>query len=341
MELAFTQQKDSILVRSKLKQSGIQAVLDLENITEVAVNQPCEIWFDRGDGWECKTEPKLTFAMCRDLAAALATFAQLKKTLNAENPIASVVLPDGERGQIVMPPVTKKDFISMTFRKPSLQRFTLDDYEKTGRLKPNFSHAKISNELLPHQELMLEQLDKGNIKSFLQSAVQNKLNILLVGGTGSGKTTVMKAIVDEYPTEKRLFTIEDVHELSLPNHPNHVNLFYADGGVKPKAVIEACMRMKPDHVFLAELRGDEAWSYLEALNTGHTGSCTTIHANDCISAIARLADLVKQSSVGLTLDYDYIIKKVKKSIDIIAFFEHTHMKEIYFDPKLKNQLIAG
>ena len=96
--------------------------------------------------------------------------------------------------------------------------------------------------------------------------------------------------------------------------------------------------MKPDHVLLAELRGDEAWTYLEMLNTGHDGSITTIHANDCRSAPARLAALVKQSEVGQTLDYEHIMSTIKKSIDIIAFFKKTHLVELYFNPSEKNQL---
>jgi len=164
--------------------------------------------------------------------------------------------------------------------------------------------------------------DENKISEFWKLAVESEQNILLVGGTGSGKTTVMKAMVDAYPIEKRLFTVEDVHELDLPNHPNHIHW------------------MKPDHVLLAELRGDEAWTYLEMLNTGHQGSITTIHANDCRSAYSRLAGLVKQSEVGQTLDIQHILNVVKSSIDIIAFFKSTHLKELHYNPALKNKLLA-
>ena len=100
------------------------------------------------------------------------------------------------------------------------------------------------------------------------------------------------------------------------------------------------MRMKPDHVLLAEIRGDEAWSYLEMLNTGHQGSITTIHANDCRSAPARLADLVKQSPIGQTLEMDHILKTIRTSIDVIAFFKYTKLTELYFEPELKNKLLS-
>lgn len=174
-----------------------------------------------------------------------------------------------------------------------------------------------------------------NLDQFLEAAVAARMNILVVGGTGSGKTTIAKTIADLFPRDRRIITIEDVHEMTLPNHRNHVHLFYKQGGVQPRYLIEAAMRMKPDHIFLAELRGDEAWSYLEVLNTGHEGSVTTIHANSALDAISRLASIVKQSTVGLTLDHSFILKTIKTSIDIVVFFKHTHMTEIYYNPMEK------
>jgi type IV secretion system protein VirB11 len=100
------------------------------------------------------------------------------------------------------------------------------------------------------------------------------------------------------------------------------------------------MRMKPDHIFLAELRGDEAWSYIEALNTGHEGSITTIHANNTYASFSRLASIIKQSTVGLTLDMDLIQKTIKSSIDIILFFNKTYMTEVYFNPVEKMKILS-
>lgn len=330
---------NSLLVRSFLIQTGIQEVLNLPNITEIAINQPERIWFDCGNSWEFIDEPRCTLKNCEFLANALAVYSNSGVALDFNNPIASVVLPDGERGQIITAPATENGCVSFTFRKPSLTRFTLDDYVNSGRFS-NIKNAGLNSlELSDIQKEMLRLKGEGNMKKFFEMAILNKLNILLVGGTGSGKTTVMKALVDLYPRDRRMFTVEDVHELSLPNHPNHLHLFYKDGGIKPKKIIESCMRMKPDHVFLAELRGDEAWNYLEMLNTGHAGSITTVHANDCFSAFSRIASLVKQSDVGQTLDYSFIMKTVKTSIDIVCFCKHTYMTEIYFNPEEKNSLL--
>ncbi|MCG9625400.1 P-type DNA transfer ATPase VirB11 [Vibrio mediterranei] len=327
-------------VNQLLVMTGLRPYLDLEGLTEIAINRPLEVWFDLGNGWECEALPTLTLNMCTSLAKALATFAGLTIPLGESNPVASVIFPDGERGQIAIPPATENGIVSMTIRKPSLTRFALSSYQDSGRFD-GFKEMDVNHiELSSIQNQLLAYKRAGQMTDFFRAAVQNNLNILLVGGTGSGKTTVMKAMVDEYADDKRLFTIEDVHELDLPNHPNHLHLFYKQGGLTPKQIIESCMRMKPDHVLLAELRGDEAWTYLEMLNTGHEGSITTIHANDCHSTPARLAGLVKQSEVGQTLDYQHIMRTIRTSIDVIAFFKHTHLVELYYDPEEKNRLLS-
>ena len=100
------------------------------------------------------------------------------------------------------------------------------------------------------------------------------------------------------------------------------------------------MRLKPDHIFLAELRGNEAWSYLEALNTGHEGSISTIHANNTYASFSRLASIVKQSDVGMPVDMDLIMRTIKTSIDVILFFNHTRMTELYYEPEEKNRFLS-
>lgn len=330
----------SATVRNQFMMVGLTPIFKLEGLTEIAINEPYLVWFDRGNGWESQELPNLSFDLCMELARSLSVYAKLTIPLGEDNPIASVILPDGERGQVAVPPATESGIVSMTFRKPSTARFTLGNYQDTGRFSKAKQMSISAVELSDKQQQLLDLKDSGDYQSFFKQAVKSNMNILLVGGTGSGKTTVMKAMVDEYPTDKRIFTVEDVHELDLPNHSNHLHLFYKQGGLTPRQIIEACMRMKPDHVLLAELRGDEAWTYLEMLNTGHEGSITTIHANNCYSAPSRLAGLVKQSEVGKTLDYEHIMRTIKTSIDVIAFFKHTHLTEIYFDPVLKNTLLS-
>ncbi len=338
---AYTFNKDSMVLQF-LQNTGIQAILDMDGVTEVSVNQPGHIWYEGRDGWLVVEAPEANFTNLEHLATAMCVYSALPYTLGPDHPIASVVLPGGERGQIIVPPATEAGSIVLTIRKPSLTRFTIDDYIASGR----FSRASIAEAqgvTMTDRQHYLYELSRGGpeqIGQFLKEAVKDRLNFLIVGGTGSGKTTVAKAIADIFPPDRRYATIEDVHEMTLPNHPNHIHLFFKKGGVSAREIIEACMRLKPDHIFLAELRGDEAWSYLEALNTGHEGSITTIHANNTYASFSRLASIVKQSEVGLTLDMDLVMTTIKKSIDVILFFNKTYLTEIYFDPAVKNKLLS-
>ncbi|WP_339332195.1 P-type DNA transfer ATPase VirB11 [Aeromonas caviae] len=332
---------ESFMVREFLSKTGIQSLLDMDGVTEVSVNQPGAIWYEGNDGWKVIDAPDATYENLEHLAVTLCVLSRIPYGLDEQNPIASVVLPDGERGQIIIPPATENNSIVISIRKPSLQRFSVNDYVASGR----FSRASVAQGQqvnLTERQKYLFELSRGNgsdIGTFLKEAVNDRLNFLIVGGTGSGKTTVAKAIADIFPPNRRYATIEDVHEMTLPNHPNHIHLFFKKGGVQSRDIIEACMRLKPDHIFLAELRGNEAWSYLEALNTGHEGSITTIHANNAYASFSRLASIVKQSDVGLTLDMDLVMKTIKGSIDVILFFNKTYLTEIYYEPETKNRII--
>ena len=333
-------------VRHYLNVTSLGGFLSQEGISEIIINKPCEIVIEGKNGWTFHEAPNATFENLQHLGTALTTYNNAG-SLDAKSPIKSLVLPDGERSQIIIPPACETGCISLTIRKPSLKRFTLDDYVKSGRFKKAKPAYKFDGSLNTAQEELLEAFQKGAVDDpdlfadFFKLGVKHRCNFLIVGGTGSGKTTIGKSIADEFPHDRRIITIEDVHEMPLPYHRNHVHLFYKTGGVQPRYLIESAMRMKPDHIFLAELRGDEAWSYIEALNTGHEGSITTIHANNTYASFARLASIIKQSTVGLTLDMDLIQKTIKTSIDIILFFNRTYLTEVYFDPIEKNKILAG
>lgn len=347
--------------RNMLDKLGISELLNLKGVTEVLINRPHEVFIETSKGFERIENPKLGFNELMQLANTLCIFND--KHLNLKNPIHSVTLPDGERGHIMIPPSCEADTIVFAFRKPSTDRFTLDDYINTGRLSqftdvlsnPS-SNIEINGKYfrdsadgmhLPHnitldswQYEMLEHKANRNLNAFFELAIQHKLNICMVGGTGSGKTTFTKALADMISPETRIITIEDTHELDLPKHPNHVHLFYKEH-ITAKQIIASCMRLKPDRIFLTELRGDEAWDYLSALNTGHPGGLTSVHANDARSVHYRIAQLAKESETGRTMDYQFILDKVKSTIDIVCFFHKTYMTELYFNPVEKIQALSG
>lgn len=334
----------SVTLREKLKQAGIQAFLDQPGLTEVRVNQPGTIITESSAGWVAHQVPQCDLRILRELANA-ASIYHGGTALDVRSPIKQVTLPDGQRGQIVIPPACQPETVALTFRIAHEKRFTLGDYHNTGRLA-NFRDVSIFHSVpddVHLQDFELEILAAKNerdMKRFFELCIEHKLNICMSGSTGSGKTTFMKALADMVPKDTCIITIEDTHELTLPLHWNKVHLFYGDF-VTPKQQLKNCLRMKPDRIFLTELRGDEAFDYIAALNTGHPGSLTTAHANGPLEAYQRVATLVKQSEIGRMLDWNHIVREVTTSIDVMLQFSLTHMTQLYFDPVRKAKMMRG
>ncbi|GJJ05676.1 P-type DNA transfer ATPase VirB11 [Duganella rhizosphaerae] len=334
----------SVTVREKLKQCGLQRFFDMPGITDVRVNQPGTIITESSEGWKAYPVPECNLQILRELANAASIFNG-GTALDEQSPIKSVRMPDGQRGQIVIHPGCERDTVAMVFRIASSQRFSIDDYVRTNRLK-NFHDVSTFKEvpdnvhLQPFELDLLSAKNTRDMRRFFELCIEHKLNICMSGGVGSGKTTFMKALADLVPANTCIITIEDTHELDLPLHWNKVHLFYGDF-VTPKQQLKNCMRMKPDRIFLTELRGDEAFDYIAALNTGHPGSLTTAHANDPIGTFQRIATLIKQSEVGLRLDWDHIVRDVTCSLDVVCQFEHTKMTQLYFDPVRKAKMMRG
>ncbi len=331
----------SSVARAMLQKTGIYDVINQEGITEVAINEPEKIFFEGKDGWEYVVAPACNYTNLKALANALTVYSGSKLPFGDNNPIASVVLPDGERGQILTSPATEAGFIAFTLRKPSQTRFKVDDYQASGRFSKIVNAEAFKRGTIPDYMQEMKKCQKeGRYADFFRIAAAHNMNVCAVGGTGSGKTTFAKAYADLVPLDHRIITIEDVHELSLPYHWNHLHLFFdteyqKSKGISPKELIKSAMRMKPDHIFLTELRGDETWNYFEALNTGHNGSITSTHANDCRATIPRLAGLVMQSEMGKVLSEQYIMKTLTGALDVVCFWKHTYMTEILFEPEKK------
>lgn len=358
------------LLRGMLKNSGLQRHLDNKENTEIAINRPFEIWTESSVGWQKHEAPKLDYATLTHMATAFATFNNLE--INKNNPICSGIFPDGQRGQVLIPTACESDTVSITIRQPSEVRFSFSDYADSGRLdnwldvstfqteniqfpqnqakkmQEQAEEIKFLNEYLAIPDdvqlqlfelQMLKAKADRDTKRFIDLVVKHEQNLCLIGATGSGKTTFTKAICDLVPADTRIITIEDTHELDLPHHPNKVHLFYKD--VSSKDLLKSTLRMKPDRIFLTELRGDEAYDYLNALNTGHGGSITTVHANDCNSAYYRIGTLIKQSDVGSKIDFEQIMRDVYTTIDVMIYLERTHVTEIAYDPIRKARLQKG
>ncbi len=314
------------------------------DVTEITINGPGMLWAKRSGGWQTYEVPALTPGYLSALTTAMAVYNGL-----APAPDVSVVLPGGWRGQIVRPPAVIDGTVSVCIRKHSTTTKTIRELEQEGAFASFHDasfHRPCADEAhgllgatgfdrLSELDIHLLKLKRERrMREFFEACVQNHKNIVIAGKTGSGKTTFARSLINEVPSSERLITIEDVHELHLPNHPNRVHMLYGygTGRISADACIAACMRMSPDRLFLAELRGDEAWEYLMALNTGHPGSITTTHANSASATFERIALLVKKSPTGRQIDIDIIRQVLYSTIDVVLYFANWQLVEVFYDP---------
>jgi type IV secretion system protein VirB11 len=319
-------------------------------ITEIVINRPGEILLERRDGWETVKNEAISYQWCEGLTMLLRNRANQNLTENW--PLLGAQMPGGLRVQVVVPPAVEAGKISLTTRRPIVEVLSMDQIIHAGA----FEHARceqslamsleervrIEDTLSEREHTLLDMFRRRDWRAFFKAAVEGRKNIVSSGATGSGKTTLGNALAAMIPQNERIITVEDVPEMRLP-HPNQVNLFYPKGenGVsklKARDLLEACLRMRPDRVLLAELRGDETFFFIQnVLNSGHPGTITTVHASRAKLAFRRLALLIKGSSEGAGLDLADITDNLYALVDIIVQMERLPdgrrmATEVYFDP---------
>jgi type IV secretion system protein VirB11 len=324
---------------------ALRPVLTDREVTEICINRPGEAYVETREGWRCVPLEFATFAWCQSLARLVAN--STRQRIDAESPLLSAALPGGERIQIVLPPATTPGTVAITIRRPADEIWTLEELEQRGVFRSTRRASGAPDDM---ETELTRRLDAHDYREFLRLAVARRRNILVSGPTGSGKTTFTKALIREIPPDERLITIEDAKELVLDRHDNHVRLFYSkdDQGlarVTPKQLLESCLRMKPDRILLAELRGEEAFDYLRNVNSGHPGSITSIHAASAELAFEQLVLLVKQSRAGQELAREEIKNLLYLLIDVVVQFGIEHrqrcIKEIWYDPARKHRTLAA
>lgn len=291
--------------------------LALEDVTDIYINKPGEVWVETlGNAPQKIAAPELTAELLARLVRQIAALSA--QGVNREHPLLAASLPSGERVQAVIPPATRGD-IAIAIRKHVAVGMTLDDYRadnSTAQTSVNFASELPTRreQVAPGQDALV----------MLRDAVRQRRNILISGGTSSGKTTFVNALLKEIPAEERLILIEDTPELQL-THDNALGLVAARGAlgeadVSADDLLIASLRMRPDRIILGEIRGSEAVTFLRAVNTGHPGSMSTIHADSPLRAIDQLALLVLQT--GTRMAWDDVVKYVRSSLDIIVQLRH-------------------
>lgn len=292
----------------------LQSLLSDDQVNEVVINPDGKIFVEFADAahMQAVDDIEIDEHEIRSLGSNLA--GETGNALGEDHPIVSgrvFVFGNDVRVQVVVPPAIE-DGVSLSIRKyisrvlePSEIKFIND------------APINIDDDRKAKHDIIRDLANNGNLEELLRTAIDGRMNILISGGTSSGKTTIARALLAMSHQDERLVTIEDAVELR-PEHKNTVSLIAnrREGSVRSTAkLLESALRMRPDRLIVGELRGAEAYNFLEAINTGHPGSISTIHADSPRLALERISLMVMQTGVKLTRDD--VIDYAKHTIDLI------------------------
>jgi Flp pilus assembly CpaF family ATPase len=269
----------------------LEDLLRIPTISEIMVNASDEIFIEKSGVLQNSGRQFVSDKVTRSIIERIV--GRVGRHIDTAQPMVDARLPDGSRVNAVIPPLAVKG-PCLTIRKFGCSRFSLDDLIEMDCLTPQ-------------------------VAEFLEACVRTRRSILVSGGTGSGKTTMLNLLSEAIPRRERIICIEDTHELQL-NHPNLVFAECRDGNNEGKGkvvirdLLKNALRQRPDRLIIGECRGEEALDMLQAMNTGHDGSMTTIHANHPADALRRLEVLVRDSG----LPNDAIRQQIVSAIDVIV-----------------------
>lgn len=276
----------------------LRRLLDDPAVVEISVNKPGQVFVERvGQAhMEFHCIPAMTAEAISQIAQRVAAYTN--QFVNSERPLLSAALPTGERIQVVLPPAAP-DGGTLSIRKQVTQHFTLEEYRDNGSLdKVAVSLGGLSQ--LDHD--LIGHLQAQRIYEFLDTAIRNRVSILISGGTSTGKTTFLNACLKSVDPHERILTLEDTREL-FPTQKNVVHLIASKGdqgtaNVTIQSLLESSLRMRPDRLFVGEIRGAEAFTFLRAINTGHPGSMSTVHADTPQGAYEQLVMMIMQGGMA-------------------------------------------
>jgi pilus assembly protein CpaF len=274
----------------------LERLLSDPSISEIMVNGPHDIWIERQGRL---SETTLRFTDASHLRRIITKMVgQVGRRIDESSPLVDARLPDGSRVNAIIPPLSLSGPL-LTIRKFRQDRFDIPELVQLGTLSPDGA-------------------------DFLTKCIQAELNILVSGGTGSGKTTLLNALSAAVPDRDRIVTIEDAaelrlaqqHVLRLEARPKNIE---GEGEITIRDLVRNSLRMRPDRIIVGEVRGAEALDMLQAMNTGHEGSLSTVHANSPRDALNRLETMVLMA--GYELPLRAIRQHVSAALDLIVHLD--------------------
>ena len=281
--------------------------LDRSSVSEIIVNKPGELWLEEAgqSAMTRVTVPAIDDQLLKRLAEQVAriTFQGISRA----QPLLSATLPGGERLQVVAPPATRRHW-ALSIRRHRMVDLPMEAWRPDGELS------------LTSSEMVDPAMRVSDPIGWLTQQVRQRKTILISGGTSSGKTTFLNSLLSQVSGDDRIILVEDTPEIRLPT-ANTLGLVAVRGDmgeaqVDSEDLLKASLRLRPDRIVLGELRGAETITFLRAINTGHPGSFTTIHANSPAGALDQLALMAMQSGIGLSRQD--IIAYAGSVIDVIV-----------------------
>ncbi len=278
IQLNFNEQRELVeaLVADMLGLGPLEPLIADETITDIMVNGPKQVYVERRGKLELTEVTFRDSAHLMNICSKIVT--RIGRRIDESRPLVDARLPDGSRVNIIIPPLAI-DGASISIRKFSKKSITLDTMAANNSISPAMA-------------------------TILKIAARCRLNILISGGTGSGKTTLLNALSRLIDSTERTVTIEDAAELQL-QQPHVVRLetrtanLEGTGEINMRALLKNALRMRPDRIIIGECRGEEALDMLQAMNTGHDGSMSTIHANNPREALTRLENMIGMAGINL------------------------------------------
>lgn len=291
-----------------------EQLLSDPRLSEIVLNPDGRVWVERsGDPAMLPLDDILS----EDDAQALAQDLAGDNPISAKTPLAGSqfeIAGSLWRAQVAVKPAVEEG-VAFALRRAVAKEMSLNDLMAgLPELDANMADLKAGTD--PADAAVFDAYENDGFGAFLRAAVKAKWNILLSGGTSSGKTTWLRACLAEVDPSERIMTIEDVLEIR-PGQPNAVSLV-VNKHATSSDLLKACLRFRPERIIMGELRGAEAYDFLSAINSGHPGGISTLHAASPEAALSRLALMVMQADTGLT--YSEILEYCRSMIDVIVQF---------------------